>query len=94
MSVLEYVAAHGVKPTAARFGWSRQPLLELTGRLTMYVGASGTRNRIELLHNALGAIGIQSPLITGGSLRFRESGIFRGTRRSERAIPPRCLARH
>ena len=33
-----------------------QPLLDVIGRLTMYVGSSGTGNRIKLLHNALGAV--------------------------------------
>jgi 3-hydroxyisobutyrate dehydrogenase-like beta-hydroxyacid dehydrogenase len=33
-----------------------QPLLDVMGRLTMYVGPSGTGNRIKLLHNVLGAI--------------------------------------
>jgi len=33
-----------------------QPLLAVMGRLTMYVGPSGTGNRIKLLHNALGAV--------------------------------------
>jgi 3-hydroxyisobutyrate dehydrogenase-like beta-hydroxyacid dehydrogenase len=33
-----------------------QPLLDVIGRLTMYVGGSGTGNRIKLLHNALGAV--------------------------------------
>ena len=33
-----------------------QPFLDVMGRLTMYVGASGTGNRIKLLHNALGAV--------------------------------------
>jgi len=33
-----------------------QPLLDVLGRLTMYVGPSGTGNRIKLLHNALGAV--------------------------------------
>ena len=33
-----------------------RPLLDLMGRLTMYVGPSGTGNRIKLLHNALGAV--------------------------------------
>jgi 3-hydroxyisobutyrate dehydrogenase/2-hydroxy-3-oxopropionate reductase len=33
-----------------------QPLLDVMGRLTMYVGPSGTGNRIKLLHNALGAV--------------------------------------
>jgi len=33
-----------------------QPLLDVIGRLTMHVGASGTGNRIKLLHNALGAV--------------------------------------
>ena len=33
-----------------------QPLLDVIGRLTMYVGPSGAGNRIKLLHNALGAI--------------------------------------
>lgn len=33
-----------------------QPMLDVMGRLTMYVGASGTGNRIKLLHNALGAV--------------------------------------
>src|SRR5262245_9107986 len=33
-----------------------QPLLDVMGRLTMHVGASGTGNRIKLLHNALGAV--------------------------------------
>ncbi|HEV8438054.1 MAG TPA: NAD(P)-dependent oxidoreductase [Methylomirabilota bacterium] len=33
-----------------------QPMLEVMGRLTMYVGPSGTGNRIKLLHNALGAV--------------------------------------
>jgi 3-hydroxyisobutyrate dehydrogenase-like beta-hydroxyacid dehydrogenase len=33
-----------------------QPLLDVMGRLTMYVGASGTGNQIKLLHNALGAV--------------------------------------
>src|SRR3989454_3724190 len=32
-----------------------QPLLDVIGRLTMYVGPSGTGNRIKLLHNAPGA---------------------------------------
>src|SRR5262249_43715882 len=33
-----------------------QPLLDMIGRLTMYVGGSGAGNRIKLLHNALGAV--------------------------------------
>ena len=33
-----------------------EPMLDVMGRLTMYVGASGTGNRIKLLHNALGAV--------------------------------------
>jgi 3-hydroxyisobutyrate dehydrogenase-like beta-hydroxyacid dehydrogenase len=33
-----------------------QPFLDVMGRLTMYVGASGTGNQIKLLHNALGAV--------------------------------------
>jgi 3-hydroxyisobutyrate dehydrogenase-like beta-hydroxyacid dehydrogenase len=33
-----------------------QPMLDAMGRLTMYVGPSGTGNRIKLLHNALGAV--------------------------------------
>jgi 3-hydroxyisobutyrate dehydrogenase-like beta-hydroxyacid dehydrogenase len=33
-----------------------QPLLDVIGRLTMHVGASGMGNRIKLLHNALGAV--------------------------------------
>ncbi|HXJ79749.1 MAG TPA: NAD(P)-dependent oxidoreductase [Candidatus Methylomirabilis sp.] len=33
-----------------------EPLLDVMGRLTMYVGPSGTGNRIKLLHNALGAV--------------------------------------
>jgi 3-hydroxyisobutyrate dehydrogenase-like beta-hydroxyacid dehydrogenase len=33
-----------------------QPLLDVVGRLTMFVGPSGTGNRIKLLHNALGAV--------------------------------------
>jgi 3-hydroxyisobutyrate dehydrogenase/2-hydroxy-3-oxopropionate reductase len=33
-----------------------QPLLDIIGRLTMYVGSSGMGNRIKLLHNALGAV--------------------------------------
>ncbi len=33
-----------------------QPMLDVMGRLTMYVGLSGTGNRIKLLHNALGAV--------------------------------------
>jgi 3-hydroxyisobutyrate dehydrogenase-like beta-hydroxyacid dehydrogenase len=33
-----------------------QPMLDVMGRLTMYVGPSGTGNRIKLLHNALGAV--------------------------------------
>lgn|SRR5574341_406773 len=33
-----------------------QPMLDTMGRLTMHVGASGTGNRIKLLHNALGAV--------------------------------------
>ncbi len=33
-----------------------QPMLDVMGRLTMYVGASGTGNQIKLLHNALGAV--------------------------------------
>jgi 3-hydroxyisobutyrate dehydrogenase-like beta-hydroxyacid dehydrogenase len=33
-----------------------QPMLDVMGRLTMYVGTSGTGNRIKLLHNALGAV--------------------------------------
>jgi len=33
-----------------------QPMLDTMGRLTMYVGPSGTGNRIKLLHNALGAV--------------------------------------
>ena len=32
------------------------PMLDVMGRLTMYVGPSGTGNRIKLLHNALGAV--------------------------------------
>jgi 3-hydroxyisobutyrate dehydrogenase-like beta-hydroxyacid dehydrogenase len=33
-----------------------RPLLDVMGRLTMYVGPPGTGNRIKLLHNALGAV--------------------------------------
>ncbi|HET7877053.1 MAG TPA: NAD(P)-dependent oxidoreductase [Methylomirabilota bacterium] len=33
-----------------------QPMLDVMGRLTMYVGPSGTGNRMKLLHNALGAV--------------------------------------
>ncbi len=33
-----------------------QRMLDVMGRLTMYVGPSGTGNRIKLLHNALGAL--------------------------------------
>lgn len=33
-----------------------RPLLEVMGRLVMYVGPSGTGHRIKLLHNALGAV--------------------------------------
>jgi 3-hydroxyisobutyrate dehydrogenase-like beta-hydroxyacid dehydrogenase len=33
-----------------------RPLLDVMGRLTMYVGPAGTGNRIKLLHNALGAV--------------------------------------
>jgi 3-hydroxyisobutyrate dehydrogenase-like beta-hydroxyacid dehydrogenase len=33
-----------------------RPLLDVMGRLAMYVGPSGTGNRIKLLHNALGAV--------------------------------------
>ena len=33
-----------------------QPFLEAMGKRSMYVGASGTANRIKLLHNALGAV--------------------------------------
>jgi 3-hydroxyisobutyrate dehydrogenase-like beta-hydroxyacid dehydrogenase len=33
-----------------------QPMLDVMGRLTMYVGRSGTGNRIKLQHNALGAV--------------------------------------
>jgi 3-hydroxyisobutyrate dehydrogenase-like beta-hydroxyacid dehydrogenase len=33
-----------------------EPLLAALGRLTLHVGASGTGNRIKLLHNALGAV--------------------------------------
>jgi 4-hydroxybutyrate dehydrogenase/sulfolactaldehyde 3-reductase len=33
-----------------------QPMLDVMGRLAMYVGPSGTGNRIKLLHNALGAV--------------------------------------
>src|SRR5438045_7140055 len=33
-----------------------QPMLDVMGRLTMYVGRSGTGNQIKLLHNALGAV--------------------------------------
>lgn len=33
-----------------------QPLLDVIGRQTMYVGPSGAGNRIKLLHNALGAV--------------------------------------
>jgi len=33
-----------------------QPLLDVMGRLSMFVGGSGTGNRIKLLHNALGAV--------------------------------------
>jgi 3-hydroxyisobutyrate dehydrogenase-like beta-hydroxyacid dehydrogenase len=32
------------------------PMLDVMGRLTMYVGPSGTGNQIKLLHNALGAV--------------------------------------
>ena len=35
---------------------SIQPMLDVMGRLTMYVGPSGMGNRIKLLHNALGAV--------------------------------------
>jgi 3-hydroxyisobutyrate dehydrogenase-like beta-hydroxyacid dehydrogenase len=33
-----------------------EPMLDVMGRRTMYVGPSGTGNRIKLLHNALGAV--------------------------------------
>jgi len=33
-----------------------QPMLDVIGRLTMFVGPSGMGNRIKLLHNALGAV--------------------------------------
>ncbi|MGH7354224.1 MAG: NAD(P)-dependent oxidoreductase, partial [Candidatus Rokuibacteriota bacterium] len=33
-----------------------EPMLAVIGRLTLHVGASGTGNRIKLLHNALGAV--------------------------------------
>src|SRR5262249_9202109 len=33
-----------------------QPLLDVMGRLSIFVGESGTGNRIKLLHNALGAV--------------------------------------
>jgi 3-hydroxyisobutyrate dehydrogenase-like beta-hydroxyacid dehydrogenase len=33
-----------------------RPLLDVMGRLTIYVGPPGTGNRIKLLHNALGAV--------------------------------------
>ena len=33
-----------------------QPMLDVMGRLTMFVGPTGTGNRIKLLHNALGAV--------------------------------------
>jgi 3-hydroxyisobutyrate dehydrogenase len=33
-----------------------RPLLDVMGRRVMYVGPSGTGNRIKLLHNALGAV--------------------------------------
>jgi 3-hydroxyisobutyrate dehydrogenase-like beta-hydroxyacid dehydrogenase len=33
-----------------------RPLLDVMGRLALYVGPSGTANRIKLLHNALGAV--------------------------------------
>lgn len=33
-----------------------QPYLDVMGRLTMWVGPSGTGNRVKLLHNALGAV--------------------------------------
>jgi 3-hydroxyisobutyrate dehydrogenase-like beta-hydroxyacid dehydrogenase len=33
-----------------------QPMLDVMGRLTMYVGPCGTGNQIKLLHNALGAV--------------------------------------
>jgi 3-hydroxyisobutyrate dehydrogenase-like beta-hydroxyacid dehydrogenase len=33
-----------------------QPMLDVMGRLSMFVGPSGTGNRIKLLHNALGAV--------------------------------------
>jgi len=33
-----------------------RPMLDVMGRLTMYVGPTGTGNRIKLLHNALGAV--------------------------------------
>jgi len=33
-----------------------EPLLDVMGGRTMYVGPSGTGNRIKLLHNALGAV--------------------------------------
>jgi 3-hydroxyisobutyrate dehydrogenase-like beta-hydroxyacid dehydrogenase len=33
-----------------------QPMLDVMGRLTMFVGPSGMGNRIKLLHNALGAV--------------------------------------
>jgi len=36
-----------------RYLAATQPMLDVMGRLTMYVGPSGTGNRIKLLHNAL-----------------------------------------
>ena len=33
-----------------------QPMLDVMGRLSMFVGPAGTGNRIKLLHNALGAV--------------------------------------
>ena len=75
-----------------------RPMLDVMGRLTMYVGPSGTGNRIKLLHNALGAV---NSVAVAESLALCDSGAaarpplarrrrgLRAGRRARRAREPR-----
>jgi 3-hydroxyisobutyrate dehydrogenase-like beta-hydroxyacid dehydrogenase len=47
-----FILAGGEEAALARL----KPVLDTVGRMHMYVGASGTGNKIKLIHNALGAV--------------------------------------
>lgn len=54
-----------------------RPMLDVMGRLTMYVGPPGTGNRIKLLHNALGAV--NAVAVAESLVLCRQLGVDPGT---------------